>query len=380
MLAYIIIIIIVIAIIIMYHRYKPVEIRRAKKKRSSIAKLDDPVKRQEYVIATEKDAEADADDLFTQAMLYLRIQDDLQDEFACAKTNEKRKKKVAKLIEEISKKVRKTMEKAIVHRSLENGDPGNVEERVIRDAVIEQRAIEIGLPEIHIPQAAVVVPVQAAPAAPLVPLAPGVPAQWTPDAQNVHDSVLGAGINNRIRQLREKDLQLYDTTTITGAILFAMKERLEGDEERKRRILITLARAKNNDFCERYSINELEALRLVFERAQHAKNDETRKNLNDALLKSMEDCVEGTAQSTVCTVGRISRYIASLDAVDPEFVGDSVKTIDACRVEILAKLGKLQTEEKVGADTVERICAEYTGKIPQHSLDAIKKECAAGVE
>lgn len=388
-------VVIIIILLIYRHCVRSPRARRARKYKEVVS-LDDPKKRQKILQEMTLDSldSLDADELFTRATLYLRAQDDLQDRYFSntASLSKKEQQYLARQLQNVSELARKTIRKAIEKRSQENKNnpEDTAEAQVFHDEAIERRAIEI---EIQAPLGAqwappgrVVPPLEElrAIAPPAIPIAGP---KWTPDPENVHDSAVGNDVSHRLQFLRENDLNLFDTRTCLGEISFILADRLNPKDaknaDKRKKVIRTMERAMQNDQCERYGISELEALRLVMERSHHARTEEGRNNLHDSLLNAMADCSEGD-RGTVCTVGRISRYVASLDAVDENLPdGGVVKSVDAYRAEILEQLGRAQAAkgatDATVRDQMEKTLAEYAEKIPVHSMEKIRAECIAAL-
>lgn len=394
---------IILIIIIAYWRYtKSPRVRRARKYKKIVA-LDNPEERKALLREHEDQNldDLDADELFTLATMFLREHDDLQDNYDHA-TNSKVRADIARRMQNVSRLARDTIQLAIAKRSNENQtNPNDTREaQLFHDAAIERRADEIAavVPDVHhdVPRrpigARIVPPAPEAAAganggANDAAGAPVIPApQWAPDPENVHDSAIGGDVTRRLNFIREQDLNLFDTRTCLGEIAFILADRCPAtnpqNAPKRERIIRTMERARQNDHCDRYDINELEALRLVMERSHFAKTEEGRNNLHDALLNAMSECSEGNG--TVCTVGRISRYVASLDVVDENLPdGGAVKSVDAYRAEILNKLGQAQaapnsTEQTVRAQ-LDRTIAEYADRVPANYLEKIRTECVAAL-
>lgn len=353
-----------------------------------IEKLDEPREREEFLDAAETMPPDDlsSDDLFTQATLYLRMEDDIQDKLQLARGPER-----AQLMQRLSEAA--TVARIAIRNAIDkrNHEPQVAEEPIFHNDAIQQRADEIEQ------QAAIVA--HAPGAMPIIPLPPlpavaPVPAflhhhvvrpAWAPDPENVHDSAVGEGVSRRLDYLRTDDLHIFQPNTCIGAVALLMNQRLDKtrDLEKRKKIMQTLEQAQHNSYCDRYKIGELDAMRLVLEHAYHAESEEKKNNLHDAFLNSLADCAHKNTDGTVCLVGRISRYAASMDGVDDK-IADVVKPVDAYRVEIFNSVGKVSTtpdmtDEKLRAG-INQICDQYKGKIPDRSLQKIREECLAGVD
>jgi hypothetical protein len=333
------------------------------------ARLDNNEAQRDFIRDTD-DATANADALMTKGTLYLHIIDDLQDELA-HKTTAQQRAQITARINDANAAMRSIFASALARRAEENNYAREVqqvqqEQQIFQDRAIEQRAIDVG---IHVPEYK---PVEQNAQAPVRKQ------EWAPDPENVHDSALGEGVSRRIRFLIENDMHLFNQKTVFGAFLLVVAERERTHEiaPKRKQIRATLNIARPNNYCSRYAIAEMEAFRLVFERAFQQKNETTKNNMHDAFISAVADCSEG--DHTVCLVGRISRFVASLDIIDPEM--GFIKTVDTYRAEIMQSLGALTAKkEDVTVADVDAICNTYVGIVPAHSLARIRAECLAGI-
>lgn len=403
-------VILVITIIILwnYRSYHNSPRARKQRKYRDITKLDNIEDRQAFLKKTETPnkgsillpEERDADDLFTRASIYLRMQDDIADQLQTTRQDDPKYARLAKQLGQVTQQARQSIRAAIDKRNEENharaaeAPPPQIHHEVVaqqpadeadlfHDDAIVQRAIEIE------DQAARLWPddFDDLPMAPLAPIVPHIYAvagphrQWAPDPENVHDSAVGEGIQHRLQYLQQDDFHLFNERTCIGAIAFLMKQRLgPNDAEKREKIMRTLNQAQQNAHCSRYKINELEALRLALEHAMHAKTEETKNNLHDALLTSIAECAPSDT-GTVCLVGRISRYAASMDGIDDQ-IADVVKPVDAYRTEILNSIGKVSAnteDENVLKGEIHKICDQYKDKMPTHVLEKIRNECLSSI-
>jgi hypothetical protein len=371
----------VVAIILAFARPRA----RKRRKYERIVALDNPEERKAYLHETRDVRKLDSDELFTRATILLHYQDDLQDKLFARMETRAHRKEIARQLQATSSLARATIHAAIEKRNEENARGGD-RARIFGDDTLDRRAQEIAAPIVP-PKVAVEyhivdntptrVPVVAAPvvAAPVVaaPVVAAPVVAWAPDPENVHDSALGDQVSRRITYLRAHDLHLFDDIACIDEINHIVAAR---DHAEKEQIERTLRRAQANDYCMRYKISELEALRLVMERAFYTQEDRVKDNLHDSLLNALAECAEGV-RGTVCNVGRISRYIASLDAVDENLPDDAIKTADAYRAEILNKLGHAQANGELTRESTEKLLAEYAEKLPAHTMQKIRGECYA---
>jgi hypothetical protein len=369
----------IIVIVIMVALQRPKARRR--RKYEVVKSLDEPEARDNFMRdAAASTTSLDADELFTLATLYLRKQDDLQDRLH-SELSDRESQKLTRQLQEVTHSARQAIRDAIAKRTDENDKQGTLTNnhgaQLFDDDTIERRAVEIE-GAIATPIARRADPVAAIPAIPATVAV--APAKWASDPENVHDSAVGDNVSHRLQFLREHER--HTIAEPIGEIVFVMKDRLPNEPEnqqKRARIVRTLERARSDDHCVRYNVSELDALRLVLERANSAPTDEAKHNMQDALLNALAECAEGPS-GTVCTVGRISRYIASLDGVDEQL--PAIKSVDAYRTEIMNKIGQAKTktpDDLALLGEVEKICDSYAGQIPDHSLARIKGECKAAI-
>lgn len=337
-------------------------------------------------------ATLDADELFTKAMIYLRLRDECEDDRAIFARDQSCRPggDSMRRARDYDERARITMRLAIQKRAAERVDtqppennPANRPVPLYHDQAIIQRAAEIGAIDLTLQRALLEDVVDHAhahiPTAAETQKTDRVETHWAPDPESVHDSAVGGDVMRRLSYMRAHDLRAIDAQACAGHIASIMSARLSRDDPKCSKINTTLERAQANAHCSRYDIDELEALRLVIERACFARSEEARNNMHDALLNALAECSDGP-NSTVCLVGRISRYVASLDIVDEMMPADAIKSTDAYRAEIFAKLGAIQAAAQDGAitrDDIARIIAEYDGRMPPHIIQKIKDECLA---
>jgi hypothetical protein len=90
---------------------------------------------------------------------------------------------------------------------------------------------------------------------------------------------------------------------------------------------------------------EVEVLQAVWNRIHHPSNETRRDDLKESLFQQLISCVENG--STVCTNGRVSRLVDSLNVVDPLV---TLKPRWAVRREMLDKVAQLRQQSPTMAD------------------------------
>lgn len=363
--ALIILLIIVLLLIIMF--LPPQKTRR--EMRQEILEYESPALRDIVVsrelfptIHTRNDDAASADDLFTRALLLMREKDDLEDLLHSAMQKSGRApNSISQSLALTDKTMRALMTRAVAKRARENHARRDEARPMFHDGIIEQRAMEVGAIAQTTP------PITRAPPQAIASH------EWATDLQNVHDTTFGAEINKRLAQLRASDGHILAANECIGIILFAMKD-LDVNAEDKQKVLATLEVAKANNYCARYEINEWDALRLILERSMKFPEHET--NIKRALIDALIDCSQNG--QPVCLIGRISRYISSLSAIDPEFM-EGPRNTEAYRAHIFAKLGQLQAKGgEIGEKEIDEIMSAHRD-LPDLVFKKIRDECIAAI-
>jgi hypothetical protein len=327
--------------------------------------MDTPKEREharEHAKIDEIAPDVASDDLFTDALIYLHDADDALDS-----GNERE-------FAQHMARARELMSAAIALRATEH-----VDIPLVQNIVLETRATDIGVVVPHVRLPNVVAPRN-------VDAEDHHVAVWTSDAENVHDSAVGQSITNRIAFLKSRDIHVHQTNECVGAIWARLRSLPEITDAKKGRILATLNIAAQNNNCERYGVGELEILRIVFERQYFAENVEEANNISQALIDAIADCAywnvsEGVSTGTVCLVGRISRYVHSLEIVDSRVPEDPAKTTEAYRAEIMESLGRLQaTDHEMTRADIAELLEGYRDRLPAHVFNRIATECYGALD
>lgn len=215
---------------------------------------------------------------------------------------------------------------------------------------------------------------------------------WSHDPENVHDSLVGTGVAHKLNVMRTSDQHVTDSHNLFGSILDVINTYTDEHTdaravmERRANARHTLHVASADASCSRYGITEFDALRLVYERSLRANIDEnTRANMRNALVTALADCSPN--KSSVCLVGRITRYVGALDVVDPDAsIGSApIMNVDAHRATLFAKLGQLQVQGKTSQEMREYV-NQYFASDPalsdqtNKSIQKIKSDALAGIE
>lgn len=321
-----------------------------------------------------------SDDLFTIATANMRIMEDMRDlaDNACATSKEIGPIRTRYII--ARERARAAMSRAITTRAGED----RVRQHDITDDVIVDRAREFNQ---HV-------------GAPLVIVAPIIDQQiesrkqvlqkWSSDPENVHDSLVGGEVARKISAMLADDRHMTNEHNLFGVVLEMINgysdEHVDVNALEKRRADArhTLHIASANAHCSRYNICEFEALRLVYERSmREGISANSRDALREALVIALAEC--SPDGSSVCLVGRITRYVGSLDVVDSTIGSAPIMNVDAHRATLFAKLGQMQAEGK-GANDMREYINQYFASDPilsdptNVSAQKIKNDALAGVD
>lgn len=379
------IIIIVIIVIIWYyrkhyHNFARKSSRNDPRARTLLASMDTMLDRdraEQAIIGAKIRSKTDvrslgrlsSDDLFTLALIHLHRANDATDSGEIHTSTDQM-----------------AITKQLLTRALDARKREERRNHVVTNATLIARANDIGITQAIIdevallPQDPIVAPEQVE--AHQVHDEPRPVVQWTPDAENVHDSAIGDDVMRRIAFLRERDLAVFTENMCIGTILRAMNTNDDikaspNADTIKRRVRQTLNVMATNNYCERYKITELNALRLALERMYSTKSPEVSHNIEASIIRALADCSDSNG-GTVCLVGRITRIIGALDVIDPDM--PSLKTTDAYRAEIMQMLGNISRQktsngQEITKEDIDDVLANYRTILPEKTFANIRDEC-----
>jgi len=126
-------------------------------------------------------------------------------------------------------------------------------------------------------------------------------------------------------------------------------------------------------------VPEADILRTIFQRSLADENADRADSLRASLVGALVDATEPDSRGAVCSVGRCSRYVSSLEMIDRAPPTPPVAPVDAFRQEIFAAIAHVPEAERSPA-LVRKIMRPYAARLPQHTYAAIEAECMAGLE
>lgn len=156
--------------------------------------------------------------------------------------------------------------------------------------------------------------------------------------QNVHDSGIVKTIAKSVEKL-EKITEIKDDTEDIVANVRKLILDSETEDIKKERAMSVLDRINDtNGYVSSMKMKEKDVLKLVWNRINQLKKEE----LKTTLINELSECVEHN--TIVCTQGRASRLVDTLNIIDPE-----VRICDdtVLRQEMLMKASKIKDKKKI---------------------------------
>jgi len=208
-------------------------------------------------------------------------------------------------------------------------------------------------------------------------------APYKTDANSVHDSAVTQSIKQSVDKLTQvsnpkssKDLNIDKLREyiLTGG---DPKELTPQTREKALKSLDIICRT--NGMVSNLGMKETDVLNLVYNRIQQSTDPELRGNLEETLVKELADAARGG--STVCTVGRVSRMVDTLNIADPT---TTIKDSSVIRREMLDKACKIRNDiynnlpgaVKQEIDSLkdsERV-TEYENRVKQEITDTLRED------
>lgn len=141
------------------------------------------------------------------------------------------------------------------------------------------------------------------------------------DRQNVHDTSIQAHIREAVQCLSEKQTaaQISTPNTVGQIRHFIMDGSSLSDDVRERALSALRLIVKQNGIIVSIGKNELDVLKLVWNRIMHPVNEQQRKTLQDNLVLQLSDSMQ-TDSIAYCIQGRVTRIIQSLEHADAEAI------------------------------------------------------------
>jgi hypothetical protein len=214
---------------------------------------------------------------------------------------------------------------------------------------------------------------------------------WTSDRQNVHDSRINDELVRQVRKAKtENALDVENKHDFADFQRWVAEKRLGNTEHRVvERIM------ENNPVPGLDGLGERDLVEILWKRAHDGRNKTRVKDLEDAILDSINDCVENN--NVVCLTGRTTKMwqaLAVLDADDGMGVMKSkqmlrnefydrcskatAKVLDNIEPEMKEKYDKGEDAEEVSnmiKEEMDKVAAEMESKFEPTKLQQYLEEC-----
>jgi hypothetical protein len=185
------------------------------------------------------------------------------------------------------------------------------------------------------------------------------------DSQNVHDHTLVNSVNNTVKRLKdttEMTVSMEDTMRLLRARVSS-----QPDSDKKKDAIRALdAIERNHMSLVAYNMKETELLHLLWNRIVNNHSD--NPDLKDNLYNQLSDSVEH--DSVVCSSGRFTRLLDSLNVVDPDVV---IKSKEVIHRELMDKSSLIQTrmynecspedQEELDSQEISRFSAMFSERL-----------------
>jgi hypothetical protein len=185
------------------------------------------------------------------------------------------------------------------------------------------------------------------------------------DSQNVHDHTLVNSVNNTVKRLKdttEMTVSMEDTMRLLRARVSS-----QPDSDKKKDAIKALdAIERNHMSLVAYNMKETELLHLLWNRIVNNHSD--NPDLKDNLYNQLSDSVEH--DSVVCSSGRFTRLLDSLNVVDPDVV---IKSKEVIHRELMDKSSLIQTrmynecspedQEELDSQEISRFSAMFSERL-----------------
>ena len=216
---------------------------------------------------------------------------------------------------------------------------------------------------------------------------------WMPNCQNVHDSSVGNDVSSHIIYIIHMNRRI-------NAVKFPLSNIYKKATHKAKRVLDKIKMSGDYKLKNGKLIKELDILTEIWARAHSKINRGREKELENAIIQSLEDCIE--KDNIVCLTGRISRIVGSLALLDAESekLGIGIlKTKNMITNEIYDDAASIvrkhtdqdsdlidrynsgsrdpdvkELEEKMAAE-INSLKNKYAGKLPSCKLNQIIAEC-----
>ncbi len=186
------------------------------------------------------------------------------------------------------------------------------------------------------------------------------------DNQNVHNSTVNRHVVESLKLLQTKEKQnqveKLGLSSIYGEIRAYLLPSLHANSSLAMDVLDQMYNF--NHFHTPSGLNEMEILRLIWQRINHPINSLHQSDLKEALLVQLADCKPNDVM--MCLTGRVSRILQSLETIDAENVVD-LKPLWAIKDEIGTIFGRYVDKLLNRVDHVYRDAYE--------ALDRTERQC-----
>ena len=173
--------------------------------------------------------------------------------------------------------------------------------------------------------------------------------QNTNDAQNVHDTSINATIGDIIKRLRadQNNMILPSVDEIWEEI------KKNGEELSDKRLFKindvgeVIVRIKMGERIIIHNLTDEECLQRVWLRINDPKNNETKKQLRQAVFDALFDCWEEgiIGKHIVCVTGRVTKLLSALTLLDWDEKNWEFKRLEQIKNDIFVKTAKVITDE-----------------------------------
>ncbi|MCK9607854.1 MAG: hypothetical protein M0R33_15530 [Methylomonas sp.] len=220
--------------------------------------------------------------------------------------------------------------------------------------------------------------------------------RWHADPQNVHDSCVANAMAQNTEYILKTSPHSLSNDQAEAQIHGIIAQ--EKDAQTRDKALKTLTIATTNTYCHKFAAQEMDLLSAIYERSKLPENSAQSVEMQSALVGAMADCIEN-GDSSVCQIGRMERYISSLDVLDPNI--NLAVPLDAYRKEIFDSAAKIVADidaktanpaadsptnsgnesaaEEQKKQAMNALVDSYADKIPQMHLSKLRKDCLAGI-
>lgn len=178
------------------------------------------------------------------------------------------------------------------------------------------------------------------------------------DLHNVHDSVLTKTVKNSIDKLKENTVMDIDLQTTVQNIKNEIEQYPNENVKMQARLALNTI-LDNNDTLHSVDMKETELLHLIYNRIHHPVNVENKQVLKENLINELSECIE--FNKPVCTTGRFTRILDTINGVDPEV---SIKPKWMIQKELIDKSGALYKSKVETLDPQQKAAIETIQMTP----------------